>query len=342
MKRLLQVNQFLIGVVIAVLLAVLLPEWGARGGLLRTEITTRLGVVVIFLIQGLTLPTEELGRGLLAWRLHLFCQLFIVGVVPLVFYPAVLLLGNLPGSWGALFAGDLRIGLLYLAMLPTTVSTAIVFATQARGRVTGAIFNTALSNILAVFIVPVWSAWLIGLSAPAGEGPAVMELLWTIAQLILLPLLVGQGLRPWLKGWAKARKQSLSRVNMWIIYFMVFAAFANSIERGVWQTYGFGLLGAAFGATLSLLLIVSALAWLGSRWLLADPAERVTAFFCASQKSLASGLPMAGSIFVFDQPELGIVVLPLMLYHPLQILLQGALIPKLAGTVPVSDAEPTA
>lgn len=320
-KRLLSLNGFVGGVLAAVILAWLIPEAGASGGWLKSEFTTRAGVFIIFLLTGLGLPTEELRRGLLAWQLHLFVQLANFVLVPAIALAALALLGDSVDP-------TLRIGFLYLAMLPTTVSTAIVFSTQARGNVAGAIFNTTLSNVLGIFIVPAWAAWL--LSGSTGEPIPVGPLLVNIARLLLLPLIIGQALRPWLKDWAKARKKLFGRINTTIIYFIIFAAFSNAVKDEVWAGHGTGIVVSAVGGALLLLLAVMALVYAGIRLVRFPPDVATTAFFCGSQKTLAAGVPMAQSIWAAAAagstdplPALGIVLLPIMFYHPLQILIGG-------------------
>jgi sodium/bile acid cotransporter 7 len=52
--------------------------------------------------------------------------------------------------------------------------------------------------------------------------------------------------------------------------------------------------------------------------------DRITAIFCGSKKTLASGVPMAKLIFG-AHPGLGLILLPIMIYHPLQLIVGGIL-----------------
>jgi len=258
------INSFVLGLLLAVFTAYLFPDLGAKNGLLHTEITTKIGVVLIFLLQGMQLPSERILKDLLEWRLHLFVQCFNFIIIPIL---VVLLLmvsdGYLPP--------DLRIGYLYLAILPTTISTAVVFSGMVSGNQTGAIFNAALSNILAVFIVPSWTAW--HLSVTAGVNVPITPLLLKLSLLLILPFFSGQILRPLVRNWAESNKLLIRRISTGIILFILFSAFANS------------------------------------------------------------GVPMAISIFAAASlnstdslPELGIVLLPLMFYHPLQLFIGGLIV----------------
>jgi len=51
--------------------------------------------------------------------------------------------------------------------------------------------------------------------------------------------------------------------------------------------------------------------------------------FCGSKKTLASGVPMAQLIFGAT-PALGLILLPLMIYHPFQLAVGGMLAQKWA------------
>lgn len=329
-KPIVPINGFLVGIVIAVGLAFLWPAGGAKGGWLRSEVTTNLGVAVIFLLQGLLLPTEDLWRGLRQWRLHLFVQVFGFVVIP-----ALVLLADLVG--GHLIPPELRLGFLYLAILPTTISTATVFTTKAGGNIAGAIFNTSVSNVLGIFIVPFWSAWI--LSSTLGQAVAVWPLLQQIMLLLLLPLVVGQVLRPWLKGFAGRHRQAIGRINTNIIYFIIYAAFCNSVVEGVWSDHGLGVVLLALALVAVLLAVVMVLATGLLRLFRFDAEASVTGLFCATQKTLAAGVPMAKSIFAGAAaasgaeaaPALGLILLPLMCYHPLQIIVGGWLIGRRAA-----------
>ena len=305
-------NWFLVGLVAAVGLAWLFPAAGARGGLLRSEITIRAGVMVIYFLQGLTLALDALRHGALRWRLHVLVQTWTFLLFPL----AGLLLDRVAG---ASLPPDLRTGFLFLCVLPTTISTAIVFTSVAGGNVAGAIFNATLSNLLGIAVTPLWTGWLMragGRTLPL--GPVILE----IVLLLLVPLAAGQALRPWLRRWADARKPRLAGVNSGIVLFIVYAAFANSVEAGVWERYGAHLMLLALAGVVLLFAFVMGAVWVTIRAARLDNTDASAALFCASQKTLAAGVPMAQLIFG-AHPGLGLILLPVMLYHPLQLMVHG-------------------
>lgn len=324
MKFLRGLNQFLVGILCAVFLGWLLAAEGASGGLFRTEFTTKLAVFLIFLSQGLTLPSEEIKTGFLQWRFHLFSTVFIFVFFPGVTFLVLVVLDPL-FSGRAWWTADLQMGFYFLAILPTTITTAVVYTGKSGGNVSAALFSTAFTNIAGIFIVPLAGLALAGGLGFDGEGegfaagPTILKILL----LLFLPFVLGQALRPWLKFRVDGRKALFRNINVYLVYFIVFAAFANSFHNETWAQYPPIFLFITVVLTLILLVLFSGTAWLFTGWFGFSPAERIAGFFCASQKTLAAGIPLAGSLFVTGRPEIGLVILPLMAYHPLQLILHG-------------------
>jgi sodium/bile acid cotransporter 7 len=307
-------NWFVASLPLTVLLAWIVPEAGATGGWLRSEVTTRIGVALIFLFQGLVLPTAALRQGASRWQLHLLIQGFTFVLFPLLGIALDLVIGSrLPP--------DLRLGFLFLCVLPSTVSTSVVLTGLAGGNTVGAIFNAALSNVIGVVITPLWVAWLM---KAGGQGRELGGVVKEIVLLLLLPLVVGQLFRWKLSGWADRNKKRLGNASSGLILFLVFAAFCNSVQARFWTGLGSGLLlGTALGVVLIFALAMVLVEGL-SRATGLDRGDRIAASFCAPQKTIASGIPLAKAIFG-AHPGLGLILLPILLYHPLQLIVCGVL-----------------
>ena len=307
-------NWFALSLPLAVGLAWLIPDLGWSDGPLKTSVSTKAGVALIFLIQGLTLPSTALRRGLSQWRLHLLIQSFTF----LVFPAMGILLDRVAGGW---LAPDLRLGFLYLAVLPSTITTSVILTGMAGGNTVGALFNAVLSSLLGVFVTPLWVAWLMKASGRQQPlGPVIAE----IVTLLLVPLAVGQILRPRLASWADRHKKRLGNLSSGIVLFIVYAAFCNSVKQRLWSRHGPEvLLPAAVGVALLFGLAVL-LTELAARILSLERPDLIAARCCAPQKTLASGVPMAKIIFG-AHPGLGLILLPVLLYHPLQLIVCGAL-----------------
>ena len=326
--QILKKNGFILALLAGVLLAVLFPHLGAREGPLRAGLLSKAGVMLIFLLQGLTLKTRELAGGVRHFRLHAFIQGWI-------FLGSALVLAGMGLVLTILGLGELAHGFLFLALVPTTISSAVAFTGAAGGNVPAAIFNATLSNIWGVFWVPTLSV-LVFAGGQELQGGLVGPLLLKVAWLILAPLLAGQILRPFVcrRGWFQAAAPRFKYVNHAIILFIVFAAFSQSILSHAWEGVGAGALSLLLALIVLAVLLIHGGTWISSKWVTPDRPDRITALLCGSQKTLAAGAPMAVAIFgggpQLAHVNLGLLLLPLLCYHPLQLFLAALILPRLA------------
>ncbi len=332
MRGWLKTNLFLLGLVGVSALAWLTPEWGARGGSLRSEFSRHFAVFGIFFVQGLALPTEDFRRGLGRMRLHGFVQGWNYIGFPLLVLSLIVVLGG----W---LPPEIRFGFLYLSILPTTITSAVFFTATAGGDVAGSVFNASVSNLLAVLLTPVGVALLL-FSGTEGSD-VLVSMFWKLCRLIVLPLAAGQMLRPFLKGCLPAARPWFQRVTTVSIFFIMYCTFCDGVENAAWERLGWGAVGVSLVLAAVVLGLMSGLVWWSSGWLLFERSARMSAFFCASQKSLATGVPMAHSIFpaesVSGLPDLSVIVLPLMCYHPLQLALAARLADRFREAAPASE-----
>jgi sodium/bile acid cotransporter 7 len=162
----------------------------------------------------------------------------------------------------------------------------------------------------------------------AGQGDAILpppSLLGNLVWMILLPFGLGHLLQRPLGAVWQQRKSWVTGLNHAVILFIVWRAFSQSILLETWSEVTTNQFLAVLTGVLILLLVMTAVAWWGSGMIRLDAASRVTALFCGSQKTLALGLPMAGILFEDLPVDLSMLVFPLLLYHPLQLLLAGLL-----------------
>lgn len=308
-------NWFMLGMPVAVALAWLWPEGGAEGGWLRPELTTRLVVMLVFLVQGLTLPGRALLNGVSQGRLHLGVQAMCFVIFPLMGI-------GLDALVGSILPTDLRWGFLYLCVLPSTIMMAVVLVTVAKGNVAAAIFNAVLANVLAVFLTPLWVAALLAAEGGSG-GQSLGGVLREVSLLLLVPLLVGQVLRQCgIKVWVERHKATLSHASNSCILILVYAAFCDSVQAGIWREQGWSAVGLTLAGSVALMVCAVGLAVLLARVFGLAPTERIVLIISGSQKSLATGVPMAKAIFAAN-PALGVILLPVMVYHPLQLFVCG-------------------
>lgn len=311
---------FLKGMLVAVALAFIWPSPGVKGGFLHPELLNKIGIALVFFLNGLSLSLVSLKDGALRWKVHLLIQ-----VSTFLIFPALgLLLLKASGGW---MSADLQTGFFYLCALPSTVSSSVALTVAARGNVPVAVFNATLSSLIGVVLTPFWMAWILGSSGTGFDvWPVIVDLLiW-----LVLPLVLGQFSRPALGTWASHNKTRIQIVDRLTILTLVYTSFADTVKEGVWSNYGpVILLETIVGSTL-LFVIVLALTRYLARFLGLPVEDRIAAVFCGSKKTLASGVPMAHLIFGAN-PALGLILMPIMIYHPLQLAVGGVLAQRWAG-----------
>ncbi len=312
---------YILLLMVAVGLAWVVPEAGAKGGWLRTGFTTRLAVFVIFILQGLTLPTRELKRGLAQYRVHAWTEGFIFLFIPALTYLLLFFFRDL-------YIYDLYMGFLFLAALPSTISTSVVYTTQSGGATAVALFNASVSNVLAVFLVPVWISWQITTRVPL---PPVGTLILKIALIVLLPLFIGQVVRQWVRARADRNKKVMSNVSMGLILFIVFAAFCNSVKQNTWHELGPEDILLGFFSTLILLILIMSAGAICRKVAGFRRDDGIAFFFSSTQKALSTGVPMATAIFASTGLDLALILVPLMFYHPLQLLIGSIVVARFAA-----------
>jgi sodium/bile acid cotransporter 7 len=299
---------FLVGMVVAIGLATLTPDVGRSGGFVHLDKLTGIGVAIVFFLHGLGLSPQAIKAGVSHWRLHLFIQLATFAL-----YPALwLVLGD---AFLAYMPPALAFGFCYLFVLPSTISSSVAMTSVGKGNVPGAIFNASLSSILGVFITPLFIRLFMGFE---GVELDLMASVFAIAKLLLLPMIAGQLARPLLLAFVTQHKAVVNKLDKWVILLIVYNAFCDSVANGIWQEFSLGLLTTSvLVCCVVLLFMVHLLQW-GARQSGFELPDEVAAVFCGTKKTLAAGVPMAKVIFGAD-PTLGMILLPIMLYHPIQI-----------------------
>ena len=207
-------------------------------------------------------------------------------------------------------------GFLFLCFLPSTVQSSIAFTSIARGNVAGAVCSASFSNIIGMLITPILVSYFILGQQQHGFDP--MQSIVQIMLLLLLPFVLGQLLRPYIIQYLLKRPSVVRAFDQGSIFMVVYGAFSSAVVAGLWQQVSGLTLFYLTLACSSLLTVVMLLAWYMPQWLRFNRADQITIFFCSSKKTLASGVPMAQILFI-GQP-LGIIVLPIMIFHQIQLM----------------------
>lgn len=299
-------DPYLLALVATVVLASVAPVRGDAA--MVAGIVTNLGIALLFFLYGARLPREAIVAGLAHWRLHL-----VVLACTFVLFPA-LGFAVLPVArpW---LTPELVLGVLFLCALPSTVQSSIAFTAIARGNVAAAVCSASLSNLLGVFLTPL----LVSLMMATHDGAASpLDAVGKIALLLLAPFVLGHALRPWLAGFVERRRRLLSITDRGTVLLVVYVAFSASVVEGLWQRVPPTALVAVAIVALVLLALVLLATQATGRLLGFARGDTIALVFCGSKKSLASGVPIAKVLFAGD-PMIGVILLPIMLFHPLQL-----------------------
>jgi solute carrier family 10 (sodium/bile acid cotransporter), member 7 len=311
----LRLDPYIAAIVGMVALASILPARGEAASVVGWA--TKVGIALVFFLHGAKLSREAVVAGLTHWRLHA-----VVLTTTFVLFPLIGVgFARLP-DW--ITPAPLAAGIIYLACLPSTIQSAIGFTAIARGNVAAAVCGASASNLLGIFVTPLLAALL--LSAEGG-GLSLSSAEAILLQL-LLPFLGGQVARRWIGDWIKAHAKPLGLVDKGSILLVVYNAFSGAVVAGIWgQVSAIDLLRITL---VCLALLALSLAW--TIWIARkrgfSTADEATIVFGGSNKSLASGAPMAGVLF--PAATVGFILLPVMLYHQFQLMICAALAQRYA------------
>ena len=301
-------DQFSLILIGTVIVASLLPVTGTALDVAGT--ISNAAIFVLFFFHGLRLSHASVWAGMKQWRLQLTVLAFGFGVMPLAGLSLATLLP-------AMLSPQLWLGVLFLCALPSTVQSAIAYSSLAKGNVAASLIAAALSNLLGVILTPLIVTLLLSVSGAAVGLGAVVK----IATLLLLPFILGQVAQKWLAPWAERHKVWVGRMDKVTIVLAVYTAFSAAMAEAIWSRVSIGQL-----AIVTVVLILLLTFALGATWVIGGalgwPREdRITLLFSGSQKTLATGAPMAR--ILFPGPDAGLIIIPLMIYHQMQLIISA-------------------
>lgn len=306
LERLKNLDPLILLILCAVAIAIVFP---ARGEFADTfDGLTNIGIALLFFLYGARLSTREAINGIKHWKLHLTILAFTFAVYPLI--------GLALRPLTAFMPNDLYLGILYLTLVPSTVQSSVAFTSVAKGNVAGAIVSASASNLAGVILTPLLVMALMG----AGDGIHIDSAVFLeISMLLLLPFALGQLTRRWVGKIAASKATKV--VDRGSIAMVVYAAFSKGMVDGMWsQISVWQILFQILFSTVFVLFML----WLTkviSKKLGFSREDTIAIQFCGSKKSLATGLPMASVIFASGSTSLGLLILPLMIYHQVQLMI---------------------
>ena len=311
-------DPYIIAILLMVVIASVLPVHGQ--GAVWFGWLTKAAIALLFFLHGARLPREAVVAGLVHWRLHL-----TVLASTFVLFPLLgLLFVQLPES---LLPAQLAAGVLYLCLLPSTVQSSIAFTSQARGNVAAAVVAASTSNLIGVVLTPV----LVGVFLHTQTGGLSLKAVQDVAVQILLPFAFGQLARPFVGGWVARHAKRVSYTDRGSILLVVYGAFSAAVVGGLWKQVSGLELAVLLAICVVLLAVVLAATLMAARaWKFSTEDEIVTVF-CGSKKGLATGVPMAS--ILFPAASVGFIVLPVMLFHQIQLMACAVIAQRYAARV---------
>jgi solute carrier family 10 (sodium/bile acid cotransporter), member 7 len=300
------VDGFVLALAGVVLAATLLPCRG--GGVHVVHIAGIIAISALFFLQGARLSRDAILNGMMHWRLHAAS-----GAATFILFP---LLGlGLIAVFPNLLPGPLYLGVLFVCALPSTVQSSIALTSIARGNIPAAVCSATVSNIAGIVVTPL----MFGAMANLHGGGIELMGIWKVAAQLLLPFLAGHLLRPWIGAWTERNRGVLAITDRGSILLVVYGAFSAAVVRGIWRQIPPELLILLLLVMAVLLGVALLYIWLTSGILGFDRDDEAAFVFVGSQKSLVSGIPIANALIA--GPAIGPILMPLMLYHPMQLLI---------------------
>lgn len=312
MLKLLALDRFTILLVGMVLLATFFPVSGQAAQYFNT--LTTVAIAILFFLHGAKLSREAVIEGILHWKMHVLVFAFTFLIFPVIGLLAKPILLPLLGQ-------QLYWGFLFMCFLPSTVQSSIAFTSVAKGNVAGAVCSASFSNLIGMFITPVLVSFFILGQSQHGFDPTTSIIQITL--LLLVPFILGQLLRPYIFPYMAKVPSIVKAFDQGSILMVVYGAFSGAVVAGLWHQVSWKTLLILTIACSVLLTIIMLLALYLPRALGFNRADQVTVFFCSSKKTLASGVPMAQILFI-GQP-LGMIVLPIMIFHQIQLMVCGVI-----------------
>jgi len=317
-------NSFLILILIVILLAYVYPPLGAI--YLAPQITaTWIAVIFIFLLSGIKLKSEELGKASKSIYFNAFVQCYNFGVVSAVVYGVsrLLLLANILNE-------ALANGMVISASVPITVNMVLVLTQSANGDEAAAVFNAAFGNAVGVFLSPALILLYLGVIGSVDLATVFYKLLLRV----IVPIIIGQILRkfsPTVVNFVKEHKKMLNKAQEYCLIFIVYTVFCKTFTEESETSAGavFIMIGFIFLILASLM----AIAWYLLKLLFNNkPKLRVMGLYGCTHKSVAVGIPLIHAIYE-GSPLVGFYTLPLLVWHPMQLVVGTFLAPQLSAFV---------
>lgn len=303
-----RIDPFLLAIVGSIVLAYFFPQIGMQNSSISLDAIASLGISLIFFFYGLKLSTDDIKSGLSNWKLHVLVQgttFLIFPAIVLIFYPFIKDTSH-ELMW---------LSILFMAALPSTVSSSVVMVAMAKGNIPSAIFNASISGIIGIAITPLWMTAFIKQTDITYD---FTQIYFKLGMEILLPLILGLILRKYLGIFAQRNKRALGLFDRFIILLIIYKSFVSSFEDKVFSSTSIQDFVVMSIAVVLLFFLVYEFTGFLSKLLGFNREDKITAQYCGTKKSLVHGTVFSDALFG-QSSVIGLILLPLMIFHAFQI-----------------------
>lgn len=324
MWKLLRPDAFVVCLLLMIVLAYWTPQFGAAQGKFSPGKIADVGILLIFFMYGAGMSFRALWKGLANWRLHLLVHASTFLIFPLIVLSAFYF-GHRAGE--AESTRLLWLGVFYVAALPSTVSSSVVMVSIARGNMPAAIFNASISGLLGVFLTPLWMNFFLGIVSPgetttgealSGAGLPLLESIRDLMLIVVLPVGLGMSLNRWIGERVLRSRKFTKYFDQAVVLLIVYTSFSESFLSGAFDGFGAKTLILLGLGMIALFYAVYGISGLCCRIFRFNREDTITVRFCGSKKSLMHGMAMS-KVLLAGIGGAGVVLLPIMLYHALQL-----------------------
>ena len=316
-----KIDGFVLSIITTVILAYFFPFFGTEQSPINIATLANYGISFIFLFYGLKLNGEKIKSGLSNWKLHLVVQL-----ATFLLFPILVLLVK-PFVAETSTASNIWLAFYFMACLPSTVSSSVVMVALAKGNIPGAIFNASISGIIGILVTPLWMG--IFLQSSTGDFDFTDTYIDLVVQ-IIIPVVLGLFLQKYIGHWASKYNTQLAYFDKAVILLIIYKSFAHAFTTGLFQSVSLSILLFIFIGVVAIFLILYGVLNVICKVLKFNTEDRITALFCGSKKSLVHGTVFS-SVMFGTSSILGIILLPIMIYHAFQIVAISFIAQKFAN-----------
>lgn len=293
-------NWFFIGIAVVIIMSFTLPE---LGWLVREYGILNIGIFLVFFITGLTLETYGIGSQLRNYK-----ALIAATLSSLVFFPIIARV-----LAGMTLSQEFLVGVCIIAVSPVTVASGVLMTSIGRGNVALALFICVLGNLLAIFTIPPSLSLL--LRFEEGIDLPILKMLFGLLTTVLLPTLLGQIVRPFVKQTVLNLKKPFSIFQQCIVLLIIFNAVASSTNRIIEAGISIVIVTIFMILLHSLFLIMN---YGISKLINLDRASTTAFTIQTSQKTLTVSYLIWAGYFATQYP---MAMIPGILYHLSQMIM---------------------